>query len=69
MRGTSSMANDVIHPSRRSVITSREPVGRNEIVAVPCRRRLITAGSSGFTDTTTSAPCQGSLTTWAPAST
>ena len=70
MRGTSSIAKDVIQPSRRAATTSSdEEVGRNETVAVPCRSRLITEVSSGLTETTTSAPCHGSLTTCAPAST
>ena len=49
MRGTSSIAWDVMPASRSSVTTSGTwPVGRNEIVVVPARSRRTPSTSSGL---------------------
>src|SRR6478672_13057645 len=70
MRGTSSIANEVMPQSRRSVTTARSwPVGRNEIVVVPRGSRRITSVPSGWTETTRSAPVIASGSTLAPADT
>ncbi len=69
MRGTSSIAWDVMPASRSSVTTSGTwPVGRNEIVVVPARSRRTPSTSRACTETTTSADSRASASTVAPAS-